>query len=161
MLTTELAPTLARLFRELTHGAPDGAAYILNSGDAGLLRSLDTLSAEAASTRPEGGASIAAHVEHVRYGLSLLNRWAAGEQPFADADWSASWEKQTVDEQEWAARRRALRAQAEQWLQTLAAPRDAGDIELAGMVGSVAHLAYHLGAMRQIDRRMRGPAAND
>jgi hypothetical protein len=25
------------------------------------------------------------------------------------------------------------------------------------MIGSVAHLAYHLGAMRQIERSLRGP----
>ncbi len=29
------------------------------------------------------------------------------------------------------------------------------------MIGSIAHLAYHLGAIRQIDRTARGPAAND
>jgi hypothetical protein len=43
----------------------------------------------------------------------------------------------------------------------LGTPRDVDDIELNGMVGSVAHLAYHLGAIRQIDRATRGPAAND
>lgn len=30
-------------------------------------------------------------------------------------------------------------------------------IELTGMLGSIAHLAYHLGAMRQIAKGMRGP----
>ena len=33
-------------------------------------------------------------------------------------------------------------------------------IELNGMIGSVAHLAYHLGAIRQIDRSIGGPAAS-
>ena len=36
-------------------------------------------------------------------------------------------------------------------------PRQVTDIELSGMIGSVAHLAYHLGAMRQINRNARGP----
>lgn len=85
MHTVELAPTLALLFRELVHGAPEDGAYMLNPGDAGLLRSLDTLSAQQASARPNGAASIAAHAEHLRYGLSLMNRWAAGENPFSDA----------------------------------------------------------------------------
>jgi hypothetical protein len=31
------------------------------------------------------------------------------------------------------------------------------DLELAGMVASIAHLAYHLGAIRQIDADARGP----
>jgi hypothetical protein len=29
------------------------------------------------------------------------------------------------------------------------------------MAGSVAHVAYHLGAIRQIDRATRGPTAED
>jgi hypothetical protein len=33
--------------------------------------------------------------------------------------------------------------------------------ELTGMVSSVVHLAYHLGAIRQMDRRIRGPSANN
>lgn len=152
---------MALLFRELVHGAPDGGAFMLNPKDAGLLRSLDTLSAEAASTRPNGGASIAAHVDHLRYGLTLMNRWAAGENPFSDADWSASWERQTVDEAEWEERRRALRTEVEQWLRGLAEPRQVNEVELAGMIGSIGHLAYHLGAMRQLDRAMRGPPASD
>jgi hypothetical protein len=38
-------------------------------------------------------------------------------------------------------------------------PRDVGEIELNGIIGSIAHLAYHLGAIRQIDRAARGPSA--
>jgi hypothetical protein len=30
-------------------------------------------------------------------------------------------------------------------------------LELNGMIGSIAHLAYHLGAIRQIDYTLRGP----
>jgi len=30
-------------------------------------------------------------------------------------------------------------------------------VELTGMVASIAHLAYHLGAIRQIARDSRGP----
>jgi hypothetical protein len=35
------------------------------------------------------------------------------------------------------------------------------EIEMNGIVASAAHLAYHLGAIRQIDRSTRGPSAND
>ena len=34
-----------------------------------------------------------------------------------------------------------------------------GEIELNGIIGSIAHIAYHLGAIRQIDRAARGPSA--
>ena len=64
---------------------------MLNPGDEGLLRSLEKLSAADASALTPTGSSIAAHVDHVRYGLSLMNRWSQGENPFESADWSASW----------------------------------------------------------------------
>ena len=35
---------------------------------------------------------------------------------------------------------------------------EVNDIELNGMIGSIAHLAYHLGAIRQINQSTRGPA---
>src|SRR5437660_1086555 len=93
MLTTDFAHILTRLFSELVDGAHDpGGAFMLNSGDAGLMRSLDNLSASAASRCVNGGATIAAHAQHVRYGLSLMNRWAAaGGNPFADAKWEEPW----------------------------------------------------------------------
>lgn len=161
MNTGEIARTMATLFSELVEGAPREGAYMLNRGDAGLLRSLDRLSAASASASAEGGATIAAHVEHVRYGLSLMNRWAGGENPFEDADWSAAWNTTTVSEEEWARLRADLADEARRWLEALRTPRDVGWIELNGVMGSIAHLAYHLGAIRQIDRTARGPAAND
>ena len=161
MHTSELAETLSTLFSELVDGAPEGMAFMLNPRDAGLLRSLDRLSAEAASAPAQGGATIAAHVEHLRYGLSLMNRWAGGENPFRDADWSAAWNTTRVSDEEWERLRAALRDEAHRWLAALGTPREMSRIELNGVVGSIAHLAYHLGAIRQIDRAARGPAATD
>ena len=161
MNTEALGDTLAMLLGELVDGAAPEGAYMLNGGDPGLLRSLDRLSAEAASASVQGGGTIAAHVEHLRYGLSLMNRWAAGENPFGDADWSASWRTAAVSEPEWARLRAGLADEAHRWRAALRTPRDVGAVELNGMIGSVAHLAYHLGAIRQIDRTARGPAAND
>ena len=158
MHTAELTRTLATLFGELVNGAAADGAYILNAGDDGLLRSLDKISAKAASALTPTGSSIAAHVDHLRYGLSLMNRWSAGENPFADADWSTSWKNTAVSDDEWQTRRAELRAEATRWLEALRAPRDVREIELNGMIGSIAHLAYHLGAIRQIDRATRGPA---
>jgi hypothetical protein len=157
MRTDEFARTLATLFSELIEGAPDEGAYMLNAKDEGLLRALDRLSADAASTQTRTGSSIAAHVDHVRYGLSLMNRWTEGENPFADADWSSSWRRTIVSEEQWRALRADLRDEAMRWLSILRTPREVRDIELNGMVASIAHLAYHLGAIRQIDHTLRGP----
>jgi hypothetical protein len=158
MHTAELSPILASLFAELAEGPPPGGAFILNSGDAGLLRSLEKLSPAEASRSVNGGATIAAHVQHLRYGLSLMNEWASdGGDPFADARWDEAWTIATVNAAMWDEIRRGLAAEAGRWLRALRAPRDCSAVELSGLVASIAHLAYHLGAIRQIAPATRGP----
>jgi hypothetical protein len=161
MKTRDFGTTLPTLFAELIDGAPQDEAYMLNRGDAGLLRSLDKLSATAASATTQLGSSIAAHVDHLRYGLSLVNRWSAGENPFDDADWSASWRKTRVSATQWRQLRDELGTEAHRWLESLKKPREIEQSELNSVVGSIAHLAYHVGAIRQIDLSARGPSAND
>jgi hypothetical protein len=162
MTTNPLHKSLPLLFAELTDGPPADAGYMLNGGDPGLLRSLDALSASAASRQPARDAgSIAAHVDHVCYGLELMNRWSDGEaNPWSNADWAASWRRTTVNEEEWAALRARLRKATERWHGALQTPREYSTLELNGVISSIAHLAYHLGAIRQIDRAIRGPRAS-
>jgi len=157
-----LHDSIAHLLSELVEGPPKGPAYMLNPGDPGLLRSLESLTAAAASQAPPNGAApIAAHVDHVCYGIDLLNRWYAGEpDPWSDADWTASWRRRQVSDEEWAALRNRLRNSVAQWRAALQQPRDLSATELDTVIGAVAHLAYHFGSIRQIDRALRGPAAS-
>ena len=155
MNTRDLVPTLTTLFSELVTGA-EQSSYVLNRDDLGLLRSLDKLSAADAS-RAATGATIAAHVDHLRYGLSLMNRWTAGEDPWPNADWSKSWLITKVSEQDWQQVLAKLRTEAERLLAAFGAPREVNTVDLNGMVGAIVHLAYHLGAIRQIHRAATGP----
>jgi hypothetical protein len=67
MKTNDIIESLTTLFAELVNGVPaGGGAYILNSGDAGLLKSLDKVSVHEASRSVNGGATIAAHAQHLR-----------------------------------------------------------------------------------------------
>jgi hypothetical protein len=158
MNTTDITRSLSSVFSELLDGPVKGSAFVLNSGDIGLLRSLDKLSAANASRSVNDGATIAAHAQHVRFGLSLMNRWASeGGDPFADAKWDAAWKISTVDEAEWEEIRSGLRDEAYRWVTVLGTPREARGVEVSGMIGSIAHLAYHLGAIRQINKSTRGP----
>ena len=77
---------VSKLLTEIFDGPPGAEAYILNPGDPGLHRQLETISAATASQQAiPGKPSIAAHVDHVHFGLSLLTRWLSGEEnPFAD-----------------------------------------------------------------------------
>ena len=87
-----------------------------------------------------------------------MNRWAKdGGNPFADAKWEEAWKISAVDAAEWEEIRRGLREETHAWLGAVGSPRDVTEVELAGMVASIAHLAYHLGAIRQIDKGARGP----
>ncbi len=158
MDTQTLGPILGALFAELTTGASPQGAFILNGGDPGLLASLDKLNAADASRAAHHGATIAAHAAHVSYGLSLMNRWATeGGNPFAKARWQEAWRISVVDDAQWQDIRDALRKEVVQWKEALGTPREVMDIELSGMIASIAHTAYHLGAMRQISAALRGP----
>jgi hypothetical protein len=164
MNTGDLALVLPDLFTEIVFGSADRAnnTYMLNRGDAGLLGSLENLSANAASSSHAGGASIAAHAEHLRYGLALVNRWAAGGvNPWRDADWTRAWKHTSISETEWRTLRDDLRREAEAWRMVLSEPREVSDAAAHWVTGSVVHIAYHLGAIRQIDRAARGPTAED
>jgi hypothetical protein len=163
MDTASFAPVLLTLFNELIGGSPDPSrrTYVLNQGDAGLLASIDRLSAAAASTTQDGP-SIAAHVDHLRYGLSLLNRWAKGTlPPKEDVDWTVSWRKNVVSDAEWRQLRAELGREADAWEEALRAPRQVSDVEAGWLAASVAHLAYHMGAIRQINRTTRGPTEDE
>ena len=101
-------------------------------------------------------------MDHLRYGLSLLNRWAKGTlPPKQDMDWTVSWRKKVVSDAEWGQLRVELGREAAAWAEALRAPRQVSDVEAGWLAASVAHLAYHMGAIRQINRTTRGPTAED
>jgi hypothetical protein len=152
-------PALLTLLDEALHGPAPGAAYFLNPGDRGLLASLEALPAVKASVRPAGRTSVAAHTDHLLYGLSLLNRWARGEDPWAEADWTTSWTRQQVTEDGWRALLAALRSEASAWSAAVRVRRAWDDEATTIAMGAVAHLAYHLGAIRQVIPAAAGPKA--
>jgi len=153
--------SLSTLLVEIFDGPPGAEAYILNPKDPGLLRQIESISAETASTRPmPGQTTIAAHVDHVLYGLSLLNRWAAGEpNPWATADWTASWKRTTVSDAEWKDLCARLRMATTTWKDAVQKRIDWEHLTACGALASCAHTAYHLGAIRQILAAMNANTA--
>lgn len=143
---------LSNMLTEVFDGPPGQEAYLLNPGDPGLLRQLDTIDAATASKRPmPGKTTIASHVDHVHFGLAILNRWAAGDaNAFAGADWNGSWQRTTVTEDQWRLLRDGLRREAEQWRKVVANRTDWDDMAAAAALSTAAHTAYHFGAIRQI-----------
>ena len=143
---------LANMLTEIFDGPPGQEAYLLNQGDPGLLRQLDTIDASAASTRPmPGKTTIAAHVDHLHFGLSILNRWAVGDaNAFAGADWNGSWQRTTVTDVQWRTLRDGLRQEALKWRHVVETRTTWDDMGAAAALSTAAHTAYHLGAIRQI-----------
>jgi hypothetical protein len=143
---------ISKLLIEVFEGPPGDEAYILNPGDPGLLRQLEKISAATASKSPgPGRPPIAAHVDHVNYGLSLINRWLAGEEnPWAGADWNASWKITNVTDEQWKTLMDTLRKASVSWRDAFAKRGDWDPVNAAGAISIVAHTAYHLGAIRQI-----------
>ena len=155
-----LRTALGDLLRELVDGPSGDLAFVLNPGDRGLIRSLAQLSADEASARPNGRSSVAAHTQHLRYGFELLNRWMGGDDnAFADADFARSWGTQTVSDAEWKALRDGLEQETRKWGAALDTAREWDRLRLGAAIGSVAHLAYHIGAIRQLARPASGPPA--
>jgi hypothetical protein len=151
---------LYTLLREIVEG-PTGEAYVLNPGDGGLLVSLERLSAAEASAHEPGRSPIASHIDHLRYGLQLTNRWLQGEDLFGTADFSASWARQAINEEEWYALRNALERELRALESVLAEPRAWQPASLTTALGVIVHLAYHLGAIRQISPAAVGPRATN
>jgi hypothetical protein len=143
---------VSKLLTEIFDGPPGEEAYILNPGDSGLLRQLETISAATASKQAiPGKPTIAAHVNHVHFGMSLLTRWISGEEnPWADADWNGTWKRNTVTDEEWRTLRDDLRRESDTWRRAVTTRTQWDDINAAGALSTIAHTAYHLGAIRQI-----------
>jgi hypothetical protein len=118
------------------------------SGNHGLLATLDSLTAEQASDPTALGTSIAAHAAHAAFHLEVGVRWEAGDRgPF---DWKGSFEPGTVDEATWRATRERVRAAYEGVLNLVKTSSDwSSEDKAGGVAATLAHVAYHLGAIRQ------------
>lgn len=160
ILAERLKCAVLTLLDESLPGPAGDQVWFSDSGPrAGFLGFLDGISPQAASTPPRGGrATVTAHANHVRFGLELANRWFRGEDAFASADWGQSWAVQSVDAEGWEHLKAALRrehaalreavASGERWL--------TDDMALTGVLAQIVHVAYHLGAIRQIARDVEG-----
>lgn len=148
----EFQKVLQGLLREILEEAPSDYAFILNPGAPGLLAILEPLEASRAGRVPPGfDASIAAHANHVLYSLDLIHKWAEGDpNPFATADWDRSWNVEGLDEEQWSGIKARLRERSAFWIDHLGKPREWDTISLTGATASLPHIAYHLGAIRQI-----------
>ena len=147
--TADLATVVRDLLREGVHGLDAAPAWFADA--PALVPALRTVDARTASSplRPNGP-SLAGHAGHVTWFLGTLNAFARGERP--PIDWAESWRVRTVDPEAWTALLDDLGAQADELDRHLAeGALEGADAErLRPVLATVAHVAYHLGAVRTV-----------
>lgn len=123
-----------------------GNAY-LDTG-TGWGPTLASLSAEEASQAlAPGGTTIAGHVEHARFYLEVVLRYAEGKgEP---VDWAESWQVREVTPVAWEALKETFLATCHRAHDTLLGRESWDDHALGAVLAVLAHSAYHLGAVRQ------------
>jgi hypothetical protein len=138
---------LLAVLREAFEGSKQQWSYFTDGpADTALLGTLAKLSASQAS-QPIAGSSIAAHLHHVTFGLGASAGWISGDR--SSRDWQESWRVKAVDEAAWSQLQQELRKGYKE-LQQAIESHGASSLEAAGgALGALAHIAYHLGAIRQ------------
>jgi hypothetical protein len=128
-------------------GPQQSWSYFLDQGpDAGLRRTLAAVSAEDAS-KEIGGSTIAAHVHHLVFSAHAFGTFIAGDR--RRHDWNESWRVTTVDAAAWDALREELRTSSDGLRKIVQDHAKSDSLSMGGSIGVVAHLAYHVGAIRQ------------
>lgn len=137
-------------------GAPgQGTAFLDGTGadgggNHGLLATLAGLSAAQAS-RDVNGSTVAGHARHTAFHMEVIVRWERdGDRgPF---DWKGSFQPARVNEEEWREVESRVRRAYEELVAFARTQADgpANGDATGGLTGGVAHVAYHLGSIRQM-----------
>jgi len=118
----------------------------------GIMDALATVDAQRASKKPsESCASIAAHAYHILFALQSANSYLGREKPLGN--WESSWLKQTATPDEWSAVSTKIWEEYVFFRDWFAAKQDWTEADPETWIGALAqlpHMAFHLGAIRQI-----------
>ena len=147
-LTQEYLKQTVDLLRETFEGGLPGQGTQYLDHSSGIRATLGAISAEQASRRHDGHPSIAAHARHMNFHLRVVSEWIEGDH--SKRDWKQSFEPQTVTEEEWARVKQDLESSRRELVRVLESLPPERLAEEGAAMGAIAHLAYHLGAMRQL-----------
>jgi hypothetical protein len=146
---------LKRMLQEAFDGPqkPVTVSWFTNTKpDSGIFGVLSQLSAADASKQIYG-TTLAAHTDHIRYHMWGTNEWLY-EGTFPTMDWNKSWEIQAVSEDDWHSIQEGLRNEYQRLLEKINHIHWTEDLANE-LVGSLAHSAYHLGAIQQMLKCMK------
>ena len=139
------------LLRECFEGKEPGRNYTwFVQGKEGMFDAVESVDARRASVRPNNSApSVAAHAYHVLYALRGAN--AMHGQPEPEGDWEGTWSKHEVSTAEWDELRTAIRTEYASFMRWFRNQTEWVEASMpTGALALLPHMAYHLGAIRQI-----------
>ena len=139
---------LREILRETFEGGLPGEGTEFLDHSSGIRTTLKALSAAQASKRRDGHPSIAAHARHMAFHLRTVAEWVEGDH--RKRDWLASFEPQEVSEREWVEIQQDLEAARTRFLEVMKSLAPETFVKEGAGYGAIAHLAYHLGAIRQL-----------
>jgi hypothetical protein len=140
---------LTKVLREAFEGPPGPWSYFTDRfPESGLLGTIRGVSAPDAS-RPAGAqqTTIAGHVQHLCISMAIATWWMRGE--LVSRDRNTGWAVRMVDETAWRELQATLRRGYETLVVEIGTRVKWDEEALGGAIGAIAHVAYHLGALRQ------------
>jgi hypothetical protein len=141
--------SILTLTREVYEGPlKSNRTWVVDNDPAGgVLGTIAQITASQASAKSAGRNTIAAHVNHLLFGLRLINAITSGNEP--NFNWELSWAVQSVDESQWDVLRQALESEYRQMIISFDGLNVSDEDTLTGCMAVPAHSAYHLGAIKQ------------
>ena len=138
---------LLSVLREAVEGPSGPSTYFIDKRpDAGLLGALGRIGASEAS-RVWGDTSIAAHAHHIAF--AMADSAAIIEGNHTPPDWKESWRVTSVDDGAWKDLVSRVGREYERLRRALESRASSSEAAFGEAVGAIAHVAYHLGAIRQ------------
>ena len=143
----DFTQALSILFRESFEGMTTPEEQVFLDLNTGMFTTLGKISAEQASTEINSN-TIAAHAEHARFYIELLDNYL--NKVLRIMDFKESWRIKPVSEDEWDKLRENLSRTYRKLSETLQKNEEWNLNTITVAMGIVAHTAYHLGAIRQM-----------
>ncbi|WP_174615498.1 hypothetical protein [Virgibacillus ihumii] len=133
---------------------PRGVGSMFTDPNTAIFETLEQLSSEEASI-PVHGTTVAAHTDHTRFYLWGTNVvLKKGKQP--EMNWGESWRITSVNETQWYQIQDELRNEYLTLIKNIDTV-DWNTQTINEALGSLAHSAYHLGAIRQMIKSIKDP----
>lgn len=152
---TAVRDAVFELWDEILGRPGPGADTHVLDPNAGWAPTLAAVDAAVASLHvAPGGTSVAGQTAHAARALAYLEEILDGRA--VEVDWPASFLPAEVDPLAWDLRRERLVAVADRVGARLRADPSWTHDQLLRVMSHVVHLAYHLGAVRQMVRAVRG-----